>query len=82
MDVNRTGTVSGLTANDYTIVNVEGSFDLKDELTAYGRIDNLLNRHYQDPIGFQRPGCGIFAGVRIAFNATGTGVASARKEGE
>jgi vitamin B12 transporter len=82
VDVNRAGTVSGLNANGYTIVNVEASYDLKDGLTAYGRIDNLLDRHYQDPIGFQRPGFGIFAGVRIAFNATGTGVASARKENE
>jgi outer membrane cobalamin receptor len=32
------------------------------------RIDNLLDRHYQDPIGFLRPGLGIFAGVRMAFD--------------
>ena len=68
VDVNRAGTVSGLTANGYTIVNLEGSYDLRDGLTAYARIDNLLDRHYQDPLGFQRPGFGFFAGVRIAFD--------------
>jgi vitamin B12 transporter len=68
VDVNRAGTVSGLTANGYTVVNLEGSYDLRDGLTAYARIDNLLDRHYQDPLGFQRPGFAIFAGVRIAFD--------------
>lgn len=71
VDVNRAGTVSGVTANGYTIVNLEGSYDLRDGLTAYARIDNLLNRQYQDPIGFQHPGFGIFAGIRIAFDAAG-----------
>lgn len=66
--MNRAGTVSGLTANGYTIVNLEGSYDLRDGLTAYACIDNLLDRHYQDPLGFQRPGFGFFAGVRIAFD--------------
>jgi vitamin B12 transporter len=61
VDVNRAGTVSGLPANGYTIVNLEGSYDLHQGLTAYARIDNLLDRHYQDPLGFQRPGFGIFA---------------------
>jgi vitamin B12 transporter len=68
VDVNRAGTVSGLAANGYTVVNLEGSYDLREGLTAYARIDNLLDRHYQDPLGFQRPGFGIFAGVRIAFD--------------
>jgi vitamin B12 transporter len=71
VDVNRAGTVSGLTTNGYTIVNLEGSYDLRNGLTAYARIDNLLDRHYQDPIGFQRPGFGIYAGLRIAFEAAG-----------
>jgi len=52
-------------------VNLEGSYDLRNGLTAYARIDNLLDRHYQDPIGFQRPGFGIYAGLRIAFEAAG-----------
>jgi vitamin B12 transporter len=68
VDVNRAGTMSGLPANGYTVVNVEGSYDLREGLTAYARIDNLLDRHYQDPLGFRRPGFGIFAGVRIAFD--------------
>ena len=67
-DVNRAGTVSGVPANGYTLVNLAGSYDLGNGLTAYARIDNLLDRHYQDPIGFLRPGLGVFAGLRVAFD--------------
>jgi hypothetical protein len=56
VDVNCAGTISGPTANGYMIVNLEGFYDLRDGVTAYARIDNLLHRHYQDPIRFQRPG--------------------------
>jgi vitamin B12 transporter len=67
-DVNRAGTISGVPANGYTLVNLAGSYDLGNGLTAYARIDNLFDRHYQDPIGFLRPGLGVFAGLRVAFD--------------
>jgi vitamin B12 transporter len=68
-DVNRAGTISGVPANGYTLVNLAGSYDLGNGVTAYARIDNLFDRHYQDPIGFQRPGLGVFGGLRVAFDA-------------
>jgi len=71
VDVNRAGSVTGLMANGYSLVNLAGSYDLGNGLTAYARIDNLLNRHYQDPIGFLRPGLGVFAGLRVAFGVAG-----------
>jgi vitamin B12 transporter len=58
--------------NGYTVVNIAGSYDLGHGVTGFARIDNLLDRHYQNPIGFERPGFGIFAGVRVAFD-TGIG---------
>jgi vitamin B12 transporter len=60
--------VSGVPANGYALVTLAGSYDLGNGLPAYARINNLFDRRYQDPIGFQRPGFGIFAGVRIAFD--------------
>jgi vitamin B12 transporter len=73
VDVNRAGTMSGVPANGYTLVNLAGSYDLGNGLTAYARIDNLLDRHYQDPIGFLPPGLGVFAGVRMAFDVVPPG---------
>jgi vitamin B12 transporter len=72
-DVNRAGTASGLDVNGYTLVNLAGSYDLGHGLTAFGRIDNLFDRRYQDPLGFLRPGIGVFAGVRVAFDAVSVG---------
>ena len=68
VDVNRASTVTGLQGNGYALVNLAGSYDLGNGLTAYARIDNLLDRHYQNPIGFLQPGLGVFAGLRVAFD--------------
>ena len=69
VDVNRAGTVTGLQGNGYTLVNLAGSYDLGNGLSAYARINNLLDRHYQNPIGFLQPGLGVYAGLRVAFDA-------------
>jgi vitamin B12 transporter len=73
VDVNRAGTVTGLTANGYTLVNLAASYDLGNGLSAYGRIDNLFDRRYQNPIGFQQPGLGVHAGVRFALDTASRG---------
>jgi vitamin B12 transporter len=67
-DVNRSGSASGLNANGYTVVNLAGSYEITPRLTAFARVDNLLDRRYQDPIGFQHPGIGIFAGLRVSLD--------------
>ncbi len=72
VDVNRSGTVSGLQASGYTLVNIAGSYDLGNGVSAYARIDNLFDRRYQDATGFLRPGLGVFAGVRVALDAAAT----------
>lgn len=63
--------MSGLRADGYTLANLAGSYDLGNGMSAYARIDNLFDRRYQDPIGFQRPGFGVFAGWRLAIDAAG-----------
>jgi hypothetical protein len=32
----------------------------------FGRIDNLFNARYEDPLGFMRPGFSAYAGIRLA----------------
>ena len=41
-----------------------GEFRAGLALTVFGRIDNLFDRHYQDPVGFLHPAFGVFMGVR------------------
>jgi vitamin B12 transporter len=73
VDSNRSGSQTGLIANGYMLVNLAGSYDIGHGVTAFARVNNLLDRQYQDPLGFQRPGLGIFAGVRVAFDTAKSG---------
>jgi vitamin B12 transporter len=65
-DVSRDGLVSGLTAPGYTIVNLRGDYALSEQVKLFARVDNLFNRHYQNPTGFLAPGLGVFGGIRVA----------------
>lgn len=64
VDGNRDFSIPRLDAPGYTTVNLAASFDLSRQLAVFGRIDNLLDRHYENPVGFLQPGIGVFAGIR------------------
>ena len=64
VDGNRDFSIPRLQAPGYTIVNLAGSYDLGRHFTLFGRIDNLFDRHYENPTGFLQPSIGVFAGVR------------------
>jgi vitamin B12 transporter len=68
VDINRDGTASGLFATPYTLVDLTGNYDLGHGVALFARIDNLLDRHYQNPIGFQHQGLGVFGGIKVAFD--------------
>jgi vitamin B12 transporter len=65
VDVSRDGFTSGLQAPGYTTVNLATSYDVSAHLALFARIDNLLDRHYENPIGFLQPSIGVYAGVRV-----------------
>ena len=65
VDISRDGSTSGLEARGYTTVNLATNYDLTPHLALFGRIDNLLDRHYQNPLGFLQPSIGIYAGIRV-----------------
>jgi vitamin B12 transporter len=67
IDGNRDFSIQKLTAPGYTTVNVAASYALTNHLTLYGRVDNLLDRSYENPVGFLQPSLGAFAGVRTKF---------------
>ena len=64
IDGSRDFSIPRLEAPGYTVVNLAGNYVIDKNVTVFGRIDNLLNEHYQEPTGFLRPGIGAFAGVR------------------
>jgi vitamin B12 transporter len=64
IDGNREFTIPRLVAPGYATVNVAANYALTRQLTLYGRITNLFDEHYQDPVGYLRPGLGAFVGVK------------------
>jgi vitamin B12 transporter len=66
VDGNRSFSIPRLTAPGYTVVNVAANYTVNQYTTVFGRIDNLFNEQYQNPTGFDRPGIGIFGGVRVS----------------
>jgi vitamin B12 transporter len=65
IDGNRDFSIPRLRASPYFVANLAASYDIGHGVELFGRVDNLLDRHYQDPVGFQRPGLGAFVGARV-----------------
>jgi vitamin B12 transporter len=68
VDGNRSFSITRLNTNPYWVVNVATEYDLGKGITIFARADNLFDQRYEDPTGFQRPGFGFFAGVRVAWD--------------
>jgi vitamin B12 transporter len=66
IDGNRDFSIQRLTAPGYAVLNLAANYTVNQYTTVFGRIDNLLNERYQNPTGFDRPGLGIFGGIRVA----------------
>jgi vitamin B12 transporter len=71
LDTNRAGTARNLIARGYTLLNLAATYDFGHGISGFGRINNALNVHYQNPLGFEQPGLGIFGGVKVAFGPEG-----------
>jgi vitamin B12 transporter len=46
-------------------VDIAGSYDVSSKLAIFGRVNNLLDRRYENPTGFLQPGLGAFAGIKL-----------------
>jgi vitamin B12 transporter len=64
VDGNRDFSIPRLDAPGYTTVNLAASLDVSRQWAVFGRIDNLLDRHYENPVGFLQPGIAVFAGIK------------------
>ncbi|HEX3604162.1 MAG TPA: TonB-dependent receptor [Steroidobacteraceae bacterium] len=67
VDGNRDFSIQRLNAPPYTTLDASASYDLSSHWTLYGRLNNLLNRHYEVPVGFLAPSVGAFAGIKARF---------------
>jgi vitamin B12 transporter len=71
LDTNRSGTATNLIAPGYTLLNLAATYDFGHGLSGLGRINNALNVRYQNPLGFEQPGLGVYGGIKATFGTEG-----------
>ena len=49
------------------MVDVAANYNFSDRLSLFGRINNLFDRQYQEPVGFMKPGIGIYGGIKATL---------------
>lgn len=53
----------------YLVADLAASYDVAEGWQAFGRIENLFSKHYEDPDGFAQPGFGFFLGLKKTLEA-------------
>lgn len=67
IDGNRDFSVPRLRARGATLVNLAAEYKATERVTLFGRIDNLFDKRWENPVGFLVPGFGAFGGVKVAL---------------
>ncbi len=57
----------GSDLGDWTRVDINARYDLTDSFEVFGRIENLLDAHYQQILGYGTPGRSGFVGARWRY---------------
>ncbi len=60
-------TANNIRMNDYTVVNLASAYDITKTVQVFGRIENLLNRDYQEVNGFATAGFSAYGGFQVSF---------------
>ena len=67
IDGSRDFSVPRLNAHPYWTADLAASYALTDTLALTGRINNLFDKRYENPVGFQGPGVGLYGGIKASF---------------
>ena len=64
----------------YWLINTTASYKLQTGVEVFGRVENLLDRHYQETFGFEAAPIAAYAGVKLTFGGPdGIGGSGAKK---
>lgn len=64
LDIDR-ATSLNVTLPSYFLVNVAADYRLNQNMSLFGRIDNLFDEHYENPDGFLGPSLAAYGGLRF-----------------
>ena len=51
--------------DDYALVRIAASYAVSERISVFARVENVLDQGYQDVFGFDTPGFGTYAGIRV-----------------
>ncbi len=51
----------------YTLVNVSASYDVNDHCRVYCRIENLLDKYYEEAWSYATPGNSAYVGIKLLY---------------
>jgi vitamin B12 transporter len=52
---------------EYALANLAASYRLTKHFQIFGRVNNLLNRDYEEVVGYGTPGVSAFGGIKMSF---------------
>jgi vitamin B12 transporter len=55
------------TLDAYTLVNLYAAYDVRKQVTLFGRIENLFDEEYEQVIGYGTAGRAGYGGVKVTF---------------
>jgi len=61
------GDYTGKTLPSYTLVNLAASYQVKDNLKLFGRIDNLFDKDYEEVAGYGTADFSGYVGLKLTF---------------
>lgn len=53
----------------YTLINLRGEYQLAKGLHAFARVENLLDREYEEVFSFRAPRAAVYGGLRVDLDA-------------
>lgn len=60
-------TGSTVTLDDYTLLNLTGSYQLTEWARVFGRVENALDEDYHEAFGFNAPQVAAYGGFEVTF---------------
>jgi vitamin B12 transporter len=61
-----------VTLGDYWLVRLAGFYTVAPGVEVFGRVENLLDQHYQEVFGYETAGIAAYAGVRFTYEEPST----------
>jgi len=65
VDGNRDFSVPRLTNPGVTLLDLAVTYAVSERASVFGRVDNLIDRRYENLTGFLGPGLAVYGGIRM-----------------